>query len=124
VNNGYSLDVIFKIINNRILSLSNTLNLKSVSVDNDVSERRKKSFVVLLFIKDFFKLVKSVINKTHFSIGYRIINKLSCFISPYSTKTALTNKTDVVYKIRCNDCETSYVGQTRHKLKTRIKEYK
>jgi len=29
----------------------------------------------------------------------------------------------VVYKIDCNDCETSYVGQTKRSLKTRINEH-
>jgi len=30
---------------------------------------------------------------------------------------------EVIYKINCLDCEVSYVGQTRRKLNTRIKEY-
>ena len=30
----------------------------------------------------------------------------------------------MVYKINCLDCDSSYVGQTKRKLKTRIKEHK
>ena len=30
----------------------------------------------------------------------------------------------VVYKINCVNCESSYIGQTKRKLKTRIKEHK
>lgn len=53
---------------------------------------KKRYLLFYLLLKIFFKPVKSIINKTRFSIGYRIINKLSRFISPYSVKTALTNK--------------------------------
>lgn len=31
---------------------------------------------------------------------------------------------DVVYKLNCWECDTSYVGQTKRKLKTRIKNHK
>ena len=30
----------------------------------------------------------------------------------------------MIYKISCLDCDVSYVGQTKRKVKTRIKEYK
>jgi len=30
---------------------------------------------------------------------------------------------DVVYKIKCNDCEATYIGQTKRQLGTKIKEH-
>ncbi|KAJ9598842.1 hypothetical protein L9F63_026624, partial [Diploptera punctata] len=32
--------------------------------------------------------------------------------------------TDVVYKIQCDDCEKSYVGQTKRFIRKRIDEHK
>jgi len=33
-------------------------------------------------------------------------------------------KSNVVYKIGCNNCDATYVGQTKRQLRTRIKEHK
>ena len=35
-----------------------------------------------------------------------------------------TSKSNVVYKISCNNCDASYVGQTGRQLKTRITEHR
>ena len=33
------------------------------------------------------------------------------------------DRTNVVYKTRCKDCEACYIGETKRTLKTRIKEH-
>jgi len=40
------------------------------------------------------------------------------------SKDLLLSKNNVIYKIFCNNCEASYVGQTKRQLKTRLKEHK
>jgi len=44
-------------------------------------------------------------------------------IKVHKDKTDTMNKNNVVYKIACKDCDASYVGQTKQKLSTRVKEY-
>jgi len=34
------------------------------------------------------------------------------------------SKKNIVYKISCNDCDATYVGQTKRKLNTRITEHR
>jgi len=56
-------------------------------------------------------------------IGYRILNKLTGFIKRHKDKNSFENNSNVVYKISCNNCNASYVGQTKRKVKTRINEH-
>jgi len=78
-------------------------------MDDDQTDTQDKKFIVLHFIKSFFKLLKTIIKELCFSIGYRIINKLSRFISPYYTKSIRSSKNNIVCKIQCKNCETSWV---------------
>jgi len=56
-------------------------------------------------------------------IGYRILNKLTCFIKRHKDKNSFEDNTNVVHKLLCNSCNASYVGQTKRKVKTRINEH-
>jgi len=56
-------------------------------------------------------------------IGYRILNKLTAFVKRHKDKNMLEVNKNIVYKIFCNDCNASYVGQTKRQLKTRISEH-
>ena len=39
-------------------------------------------------------------------------------------KNNSNNQNNVIYKICCNDCDATYIGQTKRQLGTRVKEYK
>ena len=64
-----------------------------------------------------------MISKSIYSIGYRCINKLNKFIKADKDKKDYSDNNNVVYKIQCNNCDVSYVGQTKRKLNTRIKHF-
>ena len=59
-----------------------------------------------------------------FNIAYKPMNKLNTFIKTGKDSLPKDDQCGVVYKINCLNCESSYVGQTKRKLKTRIKEHK
>ncbi|EZA61281.1 hypothetical protein X777_11988 [Ooceraea biroi] len=52
------------------------------------------------------------------------MERLDCIIK--SGKDALpdSNKTGVVYRLKCKDCDACYVGQTKRHLATRVKEHR
>jgi len=56
-------------------------------------------------------------------IGYRILNNLTGFIKRHEDKNNLDANNNISYKIFCNNCNASYVGQTKRQFKTRISEH-
>jgi len=63
-----------------------------------------------------------VLNNNDYIVGYRCLNILGRFIKVQKDKNTLFDNNNVIYKI-CNNCDASYVGQTKRKLKTRINEH-
>jgi len=57
-------------------------------------------------------------------IAYYGVNKLRNIIKAHKDLLSNLCKKNVVYKLNCNNCETTYVGQTKRQLKTRIAEHK
>jgi len=56
-------------------------------------------------------------------MAYSVPNMLKNFIKHGKDKIEPMSHCDVVYKITCHDCDTSYVGQTKRQLGTRIKKH-
>jgi len=50
-------------------------------------------------------------------LAYHSLNKLNKFIKVQKDPLSNLQKKNVVYKICCNDCDASYVGQTGRLLK-------
>ena len=122
-DNGYPLELIFNKINLRFKKLVNTkLTHKKSNTQGDCKPDNSKKYITIPYIKNVSEIVTSVIDKNTFTIGYRCLNRLNRFVKAQKDKDTTTATNNVVYKIQCNDCDTSYVGQTKRKLNTRIKE--
>ncbi|KYN19992.1 hypothetical protein ALC57_07763 [Trachymyrmex cornetzi] len=73
------------------------------------------------------KRIKSLSRKNlykNFKIAYKPMNKLNSIIKTGKDKFNKMELCNVVYKINCLSCESSYVGQTKRKVRTRVKEHK
>ncbi|KYM93790.1 hypothetical protein ALC62_15634, partial [Cyphomyrmex costatus] len=68
-------------------------------------------------------IVKNLEN-INVSLSFFSLNKLGCFIHANKDRLSNMQKRNIVYKINCNDCNASYVGQTKRTLKTRVAEHK
>ncbi|KAG5344388.1 NAAT1 protein, partial [Acromyrmex heyeri] len=109
LNNCYPLSLIFNCINKRIKKI----------IHEKLNTQSKKYFVVPYIPKVSYSI--TFFNKSIFTIGYKILNTLSSFIKVHKNKFQNQN---VVYQINCQDCEASYVRQTKRQLKTLINEHR
>ncbi|KYN49992.1 hypothetical protein ALC62_00019, partial [Cyphomyrmex costatus] len=76
------------------------------------------------YVEGVSEKFKNIINGSCHKVCFFSMNKLNYFIKAQKDPMARGKKRNVVYKINCNQCEASYVGQTGRKLDTRISEHK
>ncbi|KYN07988.1 hypothetical protein ALC62_01038 [Cyphomyrmex costatus] len=122
IGNGYPLKFLFSCINDRINSLK-YYNINRNSIMNN-GIKRKNNYLVVPYHKNVSEKFKNIINIPNTDIAYKPINNLSSIIKTGKDKLDKFDNTNVVYKINCKDCDMTYVGQTKRRLKTRLKEHR
>jgi len=134
IENGYPLNMIFEKIHNRLKTLiykyrkhvpicDNNKKILTQDNKNENNKENNKKITVFPYIKQLSERVASTIDGSQYIIGYRILNNLGKFIRVHKDTNQFLNNNNVVYKIFCNDCNASYVGQTKRQLNTRMKEH-
>jgi len=123
LDNGYPLDFIFSNIHNRLKKLFQQKVHNTMTTSHNSDEIHEKYFTVP-YIKHISNSFKSVSKKFCCPMAFTIPNTLNIFIKTGKDKIDRSNRCNVVYRIDCRDCDASYVGQTKRRLTTRIKEHK
>lgn len=130
LNNSFPLDLLFTTINSRLKSVFNNNNNKNknrVSNSDNKLNNSSASSSSSLFVIPYIKGVSEKFNRLKrfgFKLVYSCKNKLNKIIKTGKDKLDPLSHCDVVYKISCNDCDASYVGQTKRRLLTRIREHR
>ncbi|KYM98541.1 hypothetical protein ALC62_10740 [Cyphomyrmex costatus] len=57
-------------------------------------------------------------------VSFFSINKLNDCNKVQKDPVPHDTKMNVIYKIKCNDCDATYIGQTKRKLITRVNEHR
>ena len=57
-------------------------------------------------------------------VAHKPMNTLRRTISTPKDRIPATEKSNIIYKIPCNNCKKHYVGQTSRKLSTRLNEHR
>lgn len=122
LDNCYPLDFIFNTIRDRLKKLL-FKNDHNINVEVSENNNNKKWFTVP-FTDTTSREFSSIIRNCNFRLAFSIPNNLKNFIKTGKDPLDTSSHCNVVYRISCNDCEASYVGQTKRQLNTRLKEHK
>ena len=98
--------------------------VNNTSSDNIDTDGVLREIIVFPYIRSISNKITKFINKSKNMIGYRCLNELNKFIKVHKDKNQYDNSNNVIYKVNCNNCDASYVGQTKKQLQTRIKEHR
>lgn len=122
LENGYPLKLIFDTINKRLHQLIYT---QRNNKNNETTNNNKKfSYFTISFLPIITDNFKHFLKDTDTRLAYVSLNKLNRFIKSHKDTIPKSSNTNVVYKIICNECSASYVGQTKRRLNTRINEHR
>ncbi|KYN15983.1 hypothetical protein ALC57_11780, partial [Trachymyrmex cornetzi] len=120
LNNDYPVDFIFNTINECLKSLVYNKTSKQKIMTETPAKDVKNSWFLVPFASKISDKFKDITKNLNVSMAFFSLNKLNCFIKTHKDPLPNMAKKHVVYKINCNNCDASYVGQTKRKLKTRI----
>jgi len=109
LDNGYPLELIFNKINSRLKKLfvhrSGTL-LGEANADTNEG----KKILVFPYVNPLSDFISSNIDRANTIVGFRCLNKLSCFIKVHKDIDRLLSKNNIVYKISCKKLRSDLCG--------------
>jgi len=83
----------------------------------------KAERVTLPYYAGTSEKLSRVFKRHGLDVVYKPVNKLRAQLMKVKDCVPGTEKAGVVYSIRCGDCESTYVGETKRKASTRVKEH-
>ncbi|KYN22422.1 hypothetical protein ALC57_05184 [Trachymyrmex cornetzi] len=123
LDNDYPIKFIFETVNQRIKYLIKSRHaIQHKTTDTSMNEK-PVSWLTVPFIPFHTEKFKRF-NSNDIRVSYHSPNKMSKYIKVQKDILNKNCKNNVVYKISCNDCDASYVGQTGRQLRTRISEHR
>ena len=89
----------------------------------EMNSTDQRGFVILPYAKGFSEKVTNVLRSFSVKVAHKPIHTISNILKKPKDKIWKEAARGIVYKIRCKDCDSVYVGQTSRALKTRVKEH-
>jgi GIY-YIG catalytic domain len=116
--NGYcrqKLDKIFE-KHKRKKEIQNLTNLQPI-------DEKEFKYISMPFCPPLTQKLDNQLKKHGYKIAYRNEGKLSDLLGSTKDKILEEGEKSGIYQIKCSKCDVSYIGQTKRKMKTRIKEH-
>lgn len=117
--NNYPAEVITRIIR-EIKHIQRTIPISPSIINNKENIFYKSMPFVKNLSKGFQRKLKNVSN---IKLALKPNTTLRSIYTNTKDKYETIQKSNVIYKVNCNDCDNVYIGQTGKKLETRLKQH-
>ncbi|XP_046586595.1 uncharacterized protein LOC124292769 isoform X1 [Neodiprion lecontei] len=120
--NDYPHGLLHKHISKRRSHINNLLdnNIDSASADDN---RPATTFIPIPYVSGLFESPNRLFTKHNVKFVGKKSKNLQIIFDSGKDRIPMGKRSNVVYKIPCNDCNQVYIGQTGRHLNTRIKEH-
>ncbi|XP_011883688.1 PREDICTED: uncharacterized protein LOC105570848, partial [Vollenhovia emeryi] len=119
-NNGFPTQLIDNQVKKRLNQIRHGIKLPK---DKEIKKFDARLYMTLPYIKGSSENIAHKLKKCGLNTVYTIPKKLNTTITKGKDRLADEKRTDIVYRILCENCNASYIGQTKRHLATRIKEH-
>jgi len=124
INNNYPLQFIFNIIQTRLKSLFTNNKRTKKQVTDIPEEERINGWFLIPYIQKVTDKFKNIASSIKAKLAFFSINKLGRIIKAQKDTLLPGFNKNIVNKLSGEDCDVTYVGQTKKKLNTRISEHR
>lgn len=90
----------------------------------ETEDANRKRFFTIPYVPSISERFNIITKHLDVRLSYFNLNKLHRFIKVHKDPVPKSACSNVVYKIECENCDASYVGQTSRQLHTRIKKHR
>lgn len=118
--NNYPTNFIKKYTQKRLKHIHKNPELPT---EKQLQNKRKKNYIPLPYLNNLYENISSSLKNFYIDTIPTIQKNLKHIIIKAKDKTAPFKTNNVVYKINCENCTASYVGQTKRTLEKRLDEH-
>jgi hypothetical protein len=90
---------------------------------HDNEENKNKKWAVFTYYSPRIRKLTNLFKHTDIGIAFRSTNSIQQLTKPKTPNHTQEHNRSGIYKLTCNTCKLSYIGQTSRKLKQRYQEH-
>ncbi len=115
-DNGYPNDFVEGLITTRVHRFYNSVTMKTQKPEN-------QRYVSAPYVPGLSERIKKSLKKYDILLSTKTINKVNNVFTRTKYKIATPNKSKVVYRVKCQDCHGTYVGNTKQRTSKRMYQH-
>lgn len=96
---------------------------QKANTENDTNTTQTK-YISMPYVKGLSEKIQHVLKPHNLKLAHKTNNTTKPIFTQLKTQIPKEKKSNIVYEIPCQNCDSIYIGQTKQYLEKRIQEHK